>query len=253
MIEQPSKLFIQEIRKAVNALLPCVTPLFHVMENGEPELLGSSVLVNISGNVLLCTAKHVLETATSSLYINGPSKLEVLTGNFHRSKQHDIAVLKLTPEQVVTFRNYTPLSEDHIANKTQTMACHYVKFIGYPETRNRLNRIRRKFPNRIYAFGCTRLRITPEEVRFKFDKHNMDATSHLRVRSPNPHGVSGGPIMGVSMSSESTIKGTPYPRLIGIATDYPDKSNEVFGPTCALLLATIKEGWPLPISSRLDR
>lgn len=253
MIEQPGQLFIREIRKAINTLLSCVIPLFHVNEKSEPVLLGSSVLVDISNNVLLCTAKHVLDDAQSSLYINSPSGLEDLFGNFIRSKQHDIAVLKLSAEQVVTCRNYSPLSEDHIANSVQTMDCHYVEFIGFPGTRNRPDPIRRRFPNRIYSFGCTGLRVSQENVRFKFSKHNMDATSRLRVRSPNPHGVSGGPIMGVSMSSESTLKGNPFPRLIGIATDYLACSNEVFGPTSTILIRTIKEGWDIPLPSRLDR
>jgi hypothetical protein len=253
MVEQPGGFFVREIRKAIDALLGCVAPLFHVTETGEPELLGSSVLIKISDSVLLCTAKHVLEAAQSSLHINGPSVLEVLTGEFYLSKQHDIAVLKLTSEQCITFKKYTPLSEDHIANHTQTETCDFVEFIGYPGTRNRANRIRHKFPNRLYSFGCTGLCITPEEVHFKFTKYNMDAKSRLRVRSPNPHGVSGGPIMGVSVRSESTLKGNPHPRLIGIATDSKEGTNEVFGPTSALLIATIKEGWHIPIPSRLDR
>lgn len=253
MIKPPGEFFIQEIRKAVNAHLGCVSPLFHMIESGSPQLLGSSVLINISDSIFLCTAKHVLETAQSRLYINGPSELEVLNGEFYRSKQYDIAVLKLTPEQILSFRKYTALSEDHIANQAQTNICHYVEFIGYPETRNRVSKNRYKFPNRIYSFGCIVLQISSEAVRFKFNKKNKDAESRLRVISPNPHGVSGGPIMGVSLGSESTIRGNPCPRLIGIATDYPEGASEVFGPTAALLIATIKECWHISIPSRLDR
>jgi hypothetical protein len=59
--------------------------------------------------------------------------------------------------------------------------------------------------------------------------------------------------MGVSLRSESTMRGNPFPRLIGIATDRPEGSNEAFGPTAAILVATIKEGWHIALPSRLDR
>jgi hypothetical protein len=58
--------------------------------------------------------------------------------------------------------------------------------------------------------------------------------------------------MGVSLSSTSTIYGNPEPKLIGIVTDHIREANEVFGPTAAILIASIKEGWNIQLPSRLD-
>ena len=253
MIKRHDEIILREISTAIRATSGCVAPLFHVSKNSTPQLLGSSVLIDISGNLLLCTAKHVLETAQFPLYINGPSSLEILLGEFYRSQHHDIAVLLLTLEQIRSFQKYTPLPESRIANQTQTEACHYVEFIGYPETKNRVSPNKYKLPNRLYSFGCAELRISQAEVRFKFTKMNRDTETNLRVQAPNLPGVSGGPIMGVSLSSDSTIKGNPDPKLIGIFTDHIKESNEVFGPTAAILIAAIKEGWSIKLPSLLDR
>jgi hypothetical protein len=60
-------------------------------------------LIEISGDTFLCTAKHVIDDNTkSTLYVDGPSKMEVLKGDFYVMAEVDVAVLKLTPDQIET-------------------------------------------------------------------------------------------------------------------------------------------------------
>jgi hypothetical protein len=59
-----------------------VTPIFGVADKGHAALIGSAALI-VAGETCLGTAKHVLdENATSTLYIDGLSKLEILKGDF---------------------------------------------------------------------------------------------------------------------------------------------------------------------------
>ena len=90
------------------------------------------------GETFLCTAKHVIdENINSRLYLDGPSQLEIIEGNFYTSKEHDVAALKLTPAQVESFQKYHPLREDLLASQTDTAASKYVVFVGFPENKNR--------------------------------------------------------------------------------------------------------------------
>jgi hypothetical protein len=107
-IKSAGQILIEETTEAVQSMKNCVTPIFDLNELLEAELLGSAVLIEIGGTLFLCTAKHVIDgNACSTLYIDGPSKMEVLEGEFYRSDQHDVAVLKLTAKLRELLRKYT--------------------------------------------------------------------------------------------------------------------------------------------------
>jgi len=252
MIKSAGEILVSEIRAAVDQLKECVTPLFDVNDKGEAELLGSAVLISLSDETYLCTAKHVIDgNQTSTLYFDGPSKLEVLEGGFQVSKEHDVAVLKLTPEQATAFQKYQPLREDEVANQSQTEASNYVEFLGFPETKNRKLYKQNKIKGLLHANGCTVIEITSARVRVSFDrKRNLDAKTRQRVTAPDPHGMSGGAMFGAAMDN-NTIEGKPRPRLIGLSTDKPSNA-EVFGSTIAIVLAIIRDGWHVTLPSRLD-
>ncbi len=76
IVKPAGQILVQEMRRAIDRLCGCVLPIFDVNERREAELLGSGVLVEISGSTFLCTAKHVIDhSAASDLYISGPDKL----------------------------------------------------------------------------------------------------------------------------------------------------------------------------------
>jgi hypothetical protein len=110
-IKPAGQILTGEIESAIAELKSCVTPIFDVNEKGEAELLGSGVLIALCGDMFLCTVKHVIEgNAKSTLYIDGPTKMEVLKGDFYCSAEHDIAVMKLTTEQVTLLRIFASSS-----------------------------------------------------------------------------------------------------------------------------------------------
>lgn len=251
-IKGAGEILVTEIREAVDLLKDCVTPLFDVNEKGEAELLGSAVLLTLDGETFLCTAKHVIDgNQHSTLYFDGPSKFEVLEGEFCVSAEHDVAVLRLTPQQVAAFEKYRPLDEGDIGDQVQTSASQYVEFIGFPETKNRKVYNQNKIKGLLHSNGCTVIDITPSRVRVNFNpKRNIDAKTRQRVTAPDPHGMSGGAMFGASMDN-NTIEGKPRPKLVGISTDQPS-SVEVFGTTIAVALAIIRDGWQAKLPQRLE-
>ncbi len=94
--------------------------------------------------------------------------------------------------------------------------------------------------------------ITPTRIHMTFDrKRNIDAATGQRVKAPDPHGMSGGAMFGVRVNDE-TIRGKPCPLLIGISTDCPEKSKEVFGSNIAIVIAIIRDVWQTALPPRLD-
>jgi hypothetical protein len=178
----------------------------------------------------------------------------VLEGDFWSSpaNEHDIAVLKLTNAQVEDLKKYQPLAEDDIANQTQAEKCKYIDFVGFPETKNRKVHRQNKLKGLIQAFGGIAIDITPARVLMKFDSKRMiDAKTRQRVTPPDPQGMSGGAMFGVPVNV-ATIEGTPRPKLIGITTDRRSKSKEVSGPSMAIVMAIIREGYKLGLPQRLN-
>jgi hypothetical protein len=243
----------EEMREAIAEFQNCVTPIFSVNEKREAKLLGSGILIEVGGNTFLCTAKHVIdENAISTLYIDGPCNLKILAGDFFRSgDDHDIAVLKLNPEQTALLKKYSPLIADHIGNQDQTSACKYVEFIGFPGTKNPRVYQRNEIKKLLHSNGCTVIEITSAKIRLNFNRNkNVDAKTRQRVTAPEPQGMSGGAMFGVPINS-ATIEGKPQPKLIGISTDAPSP-NEVFGTNIAIVLSVIRDGWHVTLPSLLN-
>ena len=252
-IKLAGQILTDEAWQAIDAIKGCVTPIFDVNEKRGAELLGSAVLIEVADECFLCIAKHVVdENKDSTLYVDGPVNFEILEGDFYASQEHDIAVMRLTPAQKETLKKYDPLAADDIANQVQASVSKYAEFIGFPETKNRKVYKQNKIAGEIYAIGGPILEVTDARVRVSFNrKRNIDAMTLKRVTSPDPHGMSGGAIFGIPMK-DSTIEGKPRARLIGISTDWPDSSPEIFGPNIVIAMAIIKEAWGIALPPRLN-
>jgi hypothetical protein len=252
LIKPAGRILVEEMRQAIDRLRGCVIPIYDTNERQEAELLGSGVLINISENMFLCTAKHVVDrSASSGLYIAGSDKLEPLVGTFQSSQEHDVAILKLAPEQVSLLQRFSPLLTEYVASEAETQASAYVEFVGYPATKNRKVYNKNMLKNFIQANGCKVVSIDGWRVRIAFnEKKNIDSKTRGRVQAPDPHGMSGGGMFGVPMD-QATILGRPVPKLIGISTDQPN-SQEVFGATITIALAIIRDSWGTVLPERIN-
>jgi hypothetical protein len=188
--------------------------------------------------------RHVIDgNKHSTLYIDGPSKMEILEGHFYASMDHDVAVLKLSREQIDLLKKYTSLPAEGIASQQETASSKYASMVGFPETQNRKAYRQNTIKGLIYSVSGMIIEAMPSRIRVSFNRNkNLDAKTRLRVKAPDPHGMSGGAIFGVSMN-ENTIEGKPKPRLVGLITDCPDPSKEMFGPAITIVLAMLREAY----------
>jgi hypothetical protein len=254
-IQSAGQIILEEFTTAIDGLKGCVTPILGVNEKNHAVLVGSAVLLRVAGKSFLCTAQHVLdENASSTLYVDGPSKLEILEGTFWSSptSEHDIAVLELTGSQSDFLQKYQPLDEHHIASQIQAQACKYAGMVGFPETKNRKIHGQNKLKGQAHLFGGMVIKITQERVHIKFDgKRMMDSKTRQRVTPPKPYGISGGAIFGVPMNG-SAIEGAPHPQLLGITTDKRQESKEAFGSSIAIVMAVIRDAYKVVLPARLN-
>ncbi len=203
-------------------LLPFVHPVYCVNDRGEPDALGSSVLVRRGRQLYLVTAAHVLEMNESSpgfdpssLYLGGcHGELFLLGAQFLANREPaDLAVAALTGSLADSWDLYPALAVDSEIATGETMGLHLL--LGYP--------IRRK------AFNLDRSRNAVKHEAYKYAQvrspHKKDGEHHFtmlmprgNVRSenkkqtaPSPRGVSGG---GVFLLSG------PQPMLAGIFIEY---------------------------------
>jgi hypothetical protein len=240
VIKSAGEILVDEIGKCVANFQRSVTPIFDVNSKGEAKLLGSGVLIEISNNVFLCTAKHVIDrNAKSTLYIDGPTHFEVLQGQFYATAELDVAVLNLSREQVGSLRKYIPLPTDRIAGPAEILSARYANMVGFPETKNRRVYNQNKIGGLLYSVGGIVTESRLEQVRVAFNrKRNIDATTRKRVTAPEPYGMSGGAMFGTPMDA-ATIKGSPNTQLIAINTEWASAANQIFGPSIAI--AVVRE------------
>lgn len=123
--------------------------------------------------------------------------------------------------------------------------------VGFPETKNRKVYQQNKIAGLIYSLSGIVIEATLAKVRVKFNRNkNIDAKTRLRVKAPEPQGMSGGAIFGTGVNN-ATIDGKPAPKLVGILTDCPDLSKEIFGPSAAILLASVRDAYSVTLPPRL--
>jgi hypothetical protein len=187
-VQNAGQVLAEQIEEAIRPLANCVTAVLRVDENNELELIGSAVLIEVSGEVFFCTAKHAIDLCTTGVFIDAPLKNEALNGNFITSEEHDQAVLKLSPEQVKLFAKYQPLSVHFVGNHAEASQCKYAQFIGFPETKNRRRHGQIDTKGLIYSNGCSVKDVSVTKIRLAFDRRHSVTTGSCEVlTAPSRH------------------------------------------------------------------
>ena len=250
-VQNAGQILAEQIEEAIRPLANCVTAVLRVDENNDVELVGSAVLIEVSGEVFFCTAKHVIDLCTTGVFVDAPLKNEALNGNFITSKEHDLVLLKLSPEQVKLFAKYRPLGVHFVGNHVDASQCKYAQFIGFPETKNRKRHGQIDTKGLIYSNGCSVTEVSVTKIRLAFERrHSVTTGSHEVLTAPHPHGMSGGGIFGVPVDLTALTHGFK-PKLIGISTDWP-KEGEVFGTNIALVMAMIRDNYNVALPPGLN-
>jgi hypothetical protein len=251
-IESAGRILVREIRQAAEALYNRVMPVYHINDKDEAALYGSAVLLRIGAHSFLATAKHVIDESTrSSLYVDGPSKLEPFEGDFFASPDHDVAVLKLDPAQLDLLRKYQFLAQSDLVENAFISRCKYATSVGYPASKNKRFHDRPALRREIFSYSDANLTIAQNQLHVRFRKcKNVDALTGGIVSAPDPYGMSGGAMFGTEINDDA-IRGHPHPHLIGILIEWHELHEKMVATPLWIVLAVIRDAYGITLPDRL--
>lgn len=242
-----------------NAYAHAVRPIYGAKEDGRPEHIGSSILIDASGTKLIITAAHVIDWSDqSSLYV-GLTATELLEAEFMMSVAQndnrdgdtvDFAVARFSEGLLAKLGDAIFIPETMIGVPLDPSRHHFT-CIGFPNSQNktpapraRTMRPRRRsytsvgrpasyLPNR--AVDDTHILV---DFNSKFSRNNTGE----RVNSGKPVGMSGGAIFDVGpLGTVANLLAPVPPRLAALFIEGHRKEKVLMGTRIDQILATLRE------------
>lgn len=220
-------------------LLPPTCPIYEANARGDPDLVGSSVLLRVADESFLLTAGHVMDRRrNTTLYVGGEPRMVELSGeyrttrvpgsNSRKADRTDLGVLPLSDAQVsglgsVGLVELRDLDPEEVVDPTPVTGTRYI-VSGFPVSKQS-----RLATSELKAKSVW-LPLVPQDVReyqpglderhhivLEFDRTNMVGPTGT-VTAPDPHGMSGGPVWSVDLYGLGRVPDRP--RLVGIGIEY---------------------------------
>jgi hypothetical protein len=247
----------EERRQLAEGLQGCVVPLFIGNRDGQPDRIGSCVLVRLDSDLFAFTAAHVIrEAASARLFAPSEGRggkllpLPPCTAHLSSSGSYtdlDVGVLGLPARQLGPFQQRVFLSGAAIDQNDrpddQGLASFYF-VLGYSASRTqvKVSRAERHIHQR--SFHCSTSPVAAAEylqeempqadhILLDFD-HKEVVIQGRRVDPTKLQGVSGGGIFHISRETKRT-------ELVAIATQNRRSSRLIVGTRIKHFLAMVRE------------
>jgi hypothetical protein len=258
----------EEQRLLAERLQESVVPLFIEDSDGQPDRIGSCVLVCLDSDRFAFTAAHVIRGAGNARLL-APSEgrggkllpLPPCTAHLSSSEIHndlDVGVLVLPARQLGPFQRRTFLAGREIDQNDQPDDQGFASFyfvLGYSASRTQVKVSRAERHIHQQSFHCSTNPVDAAEyplekmpqadhIMLDFD-HKEIVIGGRRVNPPKLHGVSGG---GVFHISRETNQGP----LVAICTQNRRNSRLVVGTRIKHFLAMVRELKAKPGSSESE-
>jgi hypothetical protein len=247
----------EERRKLAERLQESVDPLFIEDSDGQPDRIGSCVLVRLDSGFFAFTAAHVIRDAASARLL-APSEgkggkllpLPPCTAHLSSAENHDdvdVGVLALATHQLGPFQQRVFLADTEIDQidlpDDQGFGSFYF-VLGYSASRTqvKVSRAERHIHQRSFHFATSPVHAAEylqegmpqtNHILLDFD-HKKIVVEGRRVNPPKLQGVSGG---GVFHFSRDTKQGP----LVAIATRNRLNSRLIIGTRIKHFLAMARE------------
>lgn len=247
----------EERRLLAQRLQESVVPLFIGDSDGQPDRIGSCVLVRVDSDFFAFTAAHVIRDAGSArLFAPSEGKggrllpLPPCAAHLSSPGSHndlDVGVLVLPARQLGPFQQHVFLTGAEIDQNDQPDNQEPASFyfvLGYPASnaQAKVSRVGRHIDQRSFQFATSPVGAAEylqegmpqaDHVLFDFDyKHII--VGGRRVNPPRLRGVSGG---GVFYISRRTYKGP----LVAVATKSRRNSQLIVGTRIKHFLKMVRE------------
>lgn len=254
-LETDLKLIMRERIKAHAAraeakFAAAVQPIYGAKAGGEPDHIGSAVLLEVNGRKVMITAAHVIDWNSgeepTSLYVGGGANLELIHAEFSITAapenirtldQYDIAFCEL-PQALVDKLGGTYISMSDVARHAPYENGRLYTAFGYPNTMNKIGLKERQTKNiRPAMLQYTNPHRIDDEVARDLPKRGED---HIFIpygdkwrdedgfveNAKAPFGMSGGAVVDCGKASTPEIASglnEPTQRLAGISVEFRHK------------------------------
>ena len=260
--------------RAAERFLSAVRPIYGATKNGDPNHIGSAVLLDIRGMKLLLTAAHVVdanEEMTTTLYIGGAEgrfveiksqfRLTSRPDGDRNKDQYDFAVGRLSEEMIAQLGTGY-VTEGDIATKVQPG--HLYTAVGFPNSKNRWSDPKtKKTVAKGFRYSSTcrfndkiakRLADHGRGEHHIFLGYNKQSRSEegIQVSSVAPRGLSGGAIIDAGRPSDLRVfreEIAPVPRLIGMTVERWKDHQVLVGTRMSVILRMILDEFATPTSA----
>lgn len=132
--------------KALAQFKSAICPIYGSTPNGEPEQLGSCLLLEIAGKPCLMTAAHLIDSnSNTNLYVGGKALTLIETefsvspapGGNRNNDRYDFAIAELTSAFVAELGSVRFIRDDEISSSVTPTTGHLYCCLGYPNSQNR--------------------------------------------------------------------------------------------------------------------
>jgi hypothetical protein len=246
--------------ETADSLINTAVPLYGVDSRDEPEVVGSTVVMQLSAGYYAATAGHVMrKLAPSAVYMATVSGLTEISDRGVTSAMsddpsdpylRDISVFPLpasVAEQLVSVEFVTAAQLDLEQEAADGVA---YAFIGCPSSKNAPKRRGVARMVRLGLVGVPADHAAYEKIGTTPAQHlitNFVRSRQRRERafdkSPDPHGMSGGAAWklgsGLELAKSSTV-----PRLVGINIEHKAEMKVLVAIRIAFAVAALRTAYP---------
>ncbi len=235
-------------------------PIYGIKDR-DATLVGSAFLLNVSGDMVLVTAAHVLEWKREyALHAPGDSIAVPFEGTAYRTTasgidgkpdfKQDIAFVVLTSPAMVSGARVLRVDDldtnDFPAHQT------LYGFVGFPETQNRPKPGRRLRPSSVIytsvpASGSVYSNLGYDQrthFAVEFEREHLLSRNLQVATGPKPYGISGGPVWRLGNLADIEA-GKAAPKVIGIGIEWHNELRVLVGVRMSLVIEAMGEAVPM--------
>jgi hypothetical protein len=252
---------------AAGKFAAAVQPIYGATDRGEPDHIGTAVLLDVHGTKVLITAAHVIDNnSVTSLYVGGGPELELIEAEFsitvapstiRRLDRHDIAFCELPPNLIEKL-SCTYIGLNDVAFRTPYEGGRLYTALGYPNSMNKVGwRIRKSEKIRPEMLQYTNPHRLDEEVAQDLPNRGTD---HIFLpygqrwrdedgfmdNAKSPKGMSGGAFIDCGKASDPEVVAgvnAPTQRLAGIAIEFL-KNRVIIATRMSVIVPALIEAFP---------
>lgn len=239
-----------------------VRPIYGATGKGDPDHIGSCILLEVDGEHFLLTAAHVLDhNQNTSLYLGGDElillqfeALATIAPSGDRDKDHaDFAIARLDPETLAKLSGAMFITQNDFSPHVGSAEGRVYSCLGYPNSKNKPKPYNGKNIKPMIGLytsvgrPSTKLpMIANDKCHILIDhnaKFSRDETGN-RVSSIALPGFSGGAIIDLGFISPDTISSPPQPKLAALLIEAHKNEHVILGTRLATILGAVRQRKP---------